>query len=67
VFTETGYTAAHRSNTEALLGCLAHQLLSGVAASRTLPVKEVEAAMDAAPLLPDAALTAGLVDGVRYR
>ncbi|KAG1669319.1 hypothetical protein FOA52_014881 [Chlamydomonas sp. UWO 241] len=67
MFTETGYTAAHRSNVEELIGSLASQLLSGVAASRALPLKDVEAAMDAAPLLPGAALKAGLIDGMRYR
>lgn len=46
---------------------MSDQVVTGIASARRLPPAAVEAAIRAAPLLPHAALAAGLVDGLLYR
>jgi protease IV len=67
VFTEQGFTPAHREATDRLVRSVMQQLVAGVAAGRGLTAEEVRALVDRAPLFADEALQAGLVDQLGYR
>ncbi len=67
VFSETGFTAAHRENLGALLDSWTGQAVAGIAAGRKLPPATVRALLDKGPLLASEALAAGLVDKLGYR
>jgi protease-4 len=65
-FTETGFTEAHREQTEALLDALYAEYLSAIAESRDKPEEEVQALIDAGPYDGRGARKAGLVDDLLY-
>jgi protease IV len=67
MFTERGFTPAHREATEGLVSSLTDQLVTGVASGRGLEADDVRALVDRAPLLAAEALEAGLVDRLGYR
>jgi protease-4 len=67
LFTEQGFTPAHREATNQLVGSLMDQLVAGIAAGRDLASAEVRALVDRAPLFAAEALEAGLVDRLGYR
>ncbi|HEX6237457.1 MAG TPA: signal peptide peptidase SppA [Acidimicrobiales bacterium] len=67
IFTERGFTAAHRDATEHLVRAVMDQLVAGVAEGRGLDPDEVRALVDRAPLLATEALEARLVDRLGYR
>ena len=67
VFTEHAYNGPHREATEKLLGSIFERFLSDVAADRKLPLEQIRAAVDRAPLLGREAVDAQLVDGIAYR
>ena len=67
MFTEQGFSAAHREATERLVESLMEQLVGGIAADRGLEVAGVRALFDRAPLFATEALEAGLVDRLGYR
>lgn len=56
IFTEDGYTEAHREADARMVESLAAQVWEGVAASRNLDVAAVDALADRAPLLRDDAV-----------
>jgi protease-4 len=64
--TETTMPAAHREMAESLNRDAFEQLVRGVADARKKKPEEVRALIDRAPLTPQAALDAGLVDGLAY-
>ncbi len=66
-YTQQTFTREHREATEALLTSLFGQVVKGVAEGRKLSEEQVKAAVDAAPLLGQAAMDAKLVDGLLYR
>lgn len=66
VFTEHGFTAAHREALESLVEDWADQVVEAIAAARGLDVTMVRAAMDDAPLTPFEARERGLVDRLAY-
>ncbi|WIA17943.1 hypothetical protein OEZ85_009435 [Tetradesmus obliquus] len=63
----TGFDPAHRENVTSLLKSLYDQVVSGIASARRLSPQQVEAAVNAAPLLPATASSLGLLDGLLYR
>ena len=65
--TETGMTPEHREMAEALTRDMFEQLLGGIADGRHKTVGQVRALVDDGPFLADAAVKAGLVDGVAYQ
>ncbi|BBZ35171.1 signal peptide peptidase SppA [Mycolicibacterium confluentis] len=67
IFTEDGYTEAHREADARMVESLAAQVWEGVAASRNLDVAAVDALADRAPLLRDDAVAGGLVDRIGFR
>ncbi len=67
LFTQDSYTDAHREADSALIGSLHAQVFAAVADARGLPVEEVNALADKAPLLRDAAVSAKLVDRIGFR
>ncbi|HEV7372809.1 signal peptide peptidase SppA [Arenibaculum sp.] len=66
LFTETGFTPAHREMTESLVNELSDQLVGGVARGRNLTPEAVTAAIDRAPLLDREAVEAKFVDRLGY-
>ncbi|KAG2438620.1 hypothetical protein HXX76_005169 [Chlamydomonas incerta] len=66
-FRESGFTAPQRENLQALLGDLAEQMMTAMAAARGMDGAAVREAVEAAPLLPAAALQRGLLDGTKYK
>ncbi|HRY24199.1 MAG: S49 family peptidase [Geminicoccaceae bacterium] len=64
---EDGLTAAHAEMMNDLLDQIYAALVDGVAASRGLAPAEVERLIDAGPFTGEAALAAGLVDGLAFR
>ena len=66
MFTEKGFTAAHKEMDESLNRDLYEQIVRGVAETRKKTDAEVRALLDAGPFLPEDALHAGLVDDVKY-
>jgi protease-4 len=67
VFTERGFTAAHREATERIVESVTDQLVATIAANRDLGPDAVRGLIDRAPLFATEALEAGLVDRLGYR
>jgi protease-4 len=67
LFTETGFTAAHRKATEQIVHSMMEQVVTGIAADRGLDRDDVKALIDRAPLSSSEALDARLIDRVGYR
>lgn len=67
LFTEDGYTDAHREADSAMIESLHAQVRAAVAADRQLEAAVVDELADKAPLLRDAAVTGGLVDRIGFR
>ena len=66
LFTEKGYTPAHKEMDESLNLDLYEQLVRGIADGRKKSEADVRALIDQGPFLPEDALRAGLVDDVKY-
>jgi len=66
VYTETGYTRAHREATQALIDDWYGEFLRGVAENRKLKPEAVAKAVEQGPLTAPEALAAKLVDRVAY-
>ena len=64
--TQSEFTPAHREMAESLNRDLYEQLVRGVAEARRKGADEVRALFDEGPFTPDAALRAGLIDGLAY-
>jgi protease IV len=67
IFTERGFTAAHREATERVVQSVMEQLVATIAHGRNLDPEHVRALIDRAPLFATEALEAGLVDRLGYR
>ncbi len=67
MFTETGFTPAHRENLGRLLDSWSEQIVAGIVAGRGLPEARVRELMGQGPFLAAEALAARLVDRVGYR
>jgi protease IV len=67
MFTEGGYTDAHREADSRLIESLHAQVLADVAEARHLESAELDALADRAPLLRDDAVTGRLVDRIGFR
>jgi protease IV len=67
LFTETGFTAAHREAIERIVQSMMEQVVTGIASDRGLARDEVKALIDRAPLSASDALAARLVDRLGYR
>jgi protease-4 len=65
-FTETTFTPTHREMTESLNRDTYDQLVRDIAMARKKTPAEVRALIDEGPFAPEAALRAGLVDGLAY-
>ncbi len=66
MFTEKGYTPAHKEMDESLNRDLYEQIVRGVADARKKSEADVRQLIDQGPFLPEDALHAGLVDDVAY-
>ena len=67
LFTQDGYTDAHREADTALVNSLRAQVWEAVATSRGLDAATLDGLADRAPLLREDAVTAGLVDRIGFR
>ncbi len=67
VLTETRMTPPAREEVEDLLASISEQVVGGIAQARKLSPDAIRGAIDRAPLLPDEALQAKLVDRLGYR
>jgi protease IV len=67
ILTETQMTPPQREEVQDLLKSISGQVVNGIAQARHLSPDHVEAAIDEAPLLPDEALQAKLIDRIGYR
>ncbi|WP_277242465.1 signal peptide peptidase SppA [Mycolicibacterium obuense] len=67
LFTQDGYTEAHREADTALVNSLRSQVWEAVAASRGIDPDALDGLADRAPLLRDDAVTAKLVDRIGFR
>jgi protease IV len=67
IFTETQMTLPQREEVQDLLKSISAQVVDGIAKTRKLSTDAVIAAINSAPLLPEEALTAKLVDHLGYR
>ncbi|HTV13005.1 MAG TPA: signal peptide peptidase SppA [Acidimicrobiales bacterium] len=67
MFTERGFTAAHREALEKVVASLAGQVVNGVAEGRRLPVEAVRDLVDRAPLAAEDARQGKLIDKLGYR
>jgi len=67
LFTQDGYTEAHREADTALVNSLRAQVWEAVAASRGIDLDALDGLADRAPLLRDDAVTAKLVDRIGFR
>ncbi len=67
LFTQDGFTDAHREAVTRMLESLQGQVWQGVAESRELDVAVLDDLADRAPLLRDDAVASGLVDRIGYR
>lgn len=67
LFTEDGYTAAHREADTRIVQSLAEQVWREVAESRGTTVEAVDALADRAPLLRDDAVAGKLIDRIGFR
>jgi protease-4 len=66
IFTEKGFTDAHREMASALNRDLYDQIVRGIAEGRRKDDAEVRQLIDQGPFLPEDALRAGLIDDVAY-
>jgi protease IV len=67
LFTESGFTDAHREAVTRVLESLRSQVWQAIAESRKIDVDALDAVADRAPLLRDDALASGLVDRIGFR
>jgi len=67
LFTEGGFTEAHREAVTRMLGSLREQVWRAVGESRKIDPDAVNALADRAPLLRDDAVASGLVDRIGFR
>ncbi|BBZ45791.1 signal peptide peptidase SppA [Mycobacterium parmense] len=67
LFTEHGFTEAHREAVTRMLESLQDQVWQAIAASRNTEPAALDALADRAPLLRDDAVAAGLVDRIGFR
>jgi protease IV len=67
VFTERGFTDAHREATERVVQSVMEQLVTSIAANRGLDTLAVQGLIDRAPLFSSEAVETGLVDRLGYR
>jgi protease-4 len=67
LFTEGGFTQAHREAVTRMLESLQGQVWQAVAQSRNIDAATLDALADRAPLLRDDAVESGLVDRVGFR
>lgn len=67
LFTENGFTDAHREAVTRMLESLQHQVWQAVAQSRKIDPDTLDAVADRAPLLRDDAVSSGLVDRIGFR
>jgi protease-4 len=67
VFTEDGFTEAHREAVTRMLESLQDQVWQAIAESRELDSAALDALADRAPLLRDDAVASGLVDRIGFR
>ncbi|MBX7432114.1 signal peptide peptidase SppA [Mycobacterium sp. Y57] len=67
LFTQDGYTDAHREADTAMVNSLRTQVWDAVATSRGIDVAALDGLADRAPLLRDDAVSAGLVDRIGFR
>ncbi|SOX52262.1 signal peptide peptidase SppA [Mycobacterium ahvazicum] len=67
VFTEEGFTEAHREAVTRMLASLQDQVWHGIAESRKIDAAGLDALADRAPLLRDDAVSSGLVDRIGFR
>lgn len=67
LFTQDGYTEAHREADTAMINSLHRQVRDAVAAARGLDPAAVDALADKAPLLRADAVAGGLVDRIGFR
>jgi protease-4 len=67
LFTQDGYTDAHREADTRLLESLRGQVWQAIAESRTISQDALDDLADRAPLLRDVAIESGLIDRVGFR
>lgn len=67
VFTEHGFTEAHREAVTRMLESLQDQVWRAIADSRSIDVAALDTLADRAPLLRDDAMASGLVDRIGFR
>src|SRR3984957_3568813 len=67
LFTEGGFTEAHREAVTRMLESLQDQVWQAVAESRNIDTDALDALADRAPLLRDDAVESGLVDRIGFR
>jgi protease IV len=67
LFTEDGFTDAHREAVTRMLESLQNQVWRAVAESRGIDSDALDALADGAPLLRDEAVASGLVDRIGFR
>ncbi|OBG46295.1 signal peptide peptidase SppA [Mycobacterium alsense] len=67
LFTEVGFTEAHREAVSRLLESLQEQVWQAVAGSRKIDRRALDALADRAPLLREDAVASGLVDRIGFR
>src|SRR5271163_473344 len=67
LFTEDGFTDAHREAVTQMLESLQDQVWQAVAESRNIDSDAIDALADRAPLLRDDALASGLIDRIGFR
>ncbi len=67
LFTEDGFTDAHREAVTRMLESLQSQVWQGVAESRNIDAAALDDLADRAPLLRDDAIASGLVDRIGFR
>lgn len=67
LFTEDGFTDAHREAVTRMLDSLQDQVWQAVAKSRNIGVDALDELADRAPLLRDDAVTCGLIDRIGFR
>ncbi len=67
LFTQDGFTDAHREAVTRMLESLQAQVWQGVAESRNIDAAALDDLADRAPLLRDDAVESGLVDRIGYR
>jgi protease-4 len=66
MFTEKGFTPAHREMTRSLNRDAYDQWIAAIAKGRNKSVEEVRTILDNGPFLPDEAKAAGLIDDLAY-